>query len=101
MMGVMLTRACRGGHPIDEVDSQSFKANRPVLVHRCGRLGFTQQPHHRSPDPRNPHRPWNADPPSDTGRPVTPSQQHSDLTARQHQLHPAETPPREKLRLAP
>src|ERR1700682_4695563 len=31
----------------------------------------------------------------------TPSQQQSDLTASQHQLHPAETPPREKLRLAP
>ena len=47
MMGVMLTRAYRGGHPIDELDSQSFEANRPVLVHRCCRLGFTQ--HHTPP----------------------------------------------------
>ena len=47
MMGVMPTRAYRGGHPIDEVDSQSFEANRPVLVHRCCRLGFTQ--HHTPP----------------------------------------------------
>src|SRR4051794_31964338 len=57
MMRVMRTRACRGGHPIDEVDSQSFKANRPVLVHSCCRLGFTQ--HHTPPltRPEEPPRP--------------------------------------------
>ena len=100
MMSAVLTQAYRGGHPIDEVDSQSFEANRPVLMHRAVVSASPNTTHHRSPDPRSPHRPWNADPPSDTGRPVTPSQQQSDLTPSQHQLHPAETPPRGKLRLA-
>ena len=101
MMSVMLTRACRGAHTIDEVDSQSFKANRPVLGHRCCRLGFTQ---HHTPPLTRPEEP----PPALERRPTErhrstchPSHHHSDLTASQHQLHPAETPPREKMRLAP
>ena len=47
MMIARLTRAYRGGHPIYEVASQSSEANRPVLMHRCCRLGFTQ--HHTPP----------------------------------------------------
>ena len=39
-----LTRACRAGHPMCEVASQSSEANRPVLVHSCCRLGRTANP---------------------------------------------------------
>ena len=41
---VRLTRACRAGHPMYEVASQSSEANRPVLVHSCCRLGRTANP---------------------------------------------------------
>ena len=41
---VSLTRACRAGHPMYEVASQSSEANRPVLVHSCCRLGRTANP---------------------------------------------------------
>jgi hypothetical protein len=67
MMRVRLTRACRGGHPMYEVASQSFEA--PALE----RLPTER---HRSTCHTLP--------------------QQSDLTASQHQLHPAETPPRGK-----
>jgi hypothetical protein len=33
-----------GGHPMYEGASQSFEANRPVLVHSCCRLGRTANP---------------------------------------------------------
>jgi hypothetical protein len=101
MMRVMLTQACRGGHPIDEVDSQSFKANRPVLEDSCCRLGFTQ---HHTPPLTRPEEP----PPALERRPT---ERHRSTChtlpptirphSQPHQLHPAETPPREKLRLAP
>ena len=44
MLIVRLTRACRAGHPMYEVASQSSEANRPVLVHSCCRLGRTANP---------------------------------------------------------
>ena len=46
MLIVRPTRACRAGHPMYEVASQSSDANRPVLVHSCCRLGRTANPPH-------------------------------------------------------